>query len=58
MAEPEQYRQQARWCLDLANGAEDQFSRDSLRELAAEYFKAADELEQAELQTGSLLRKS
>jgi len=40
-----EYRQKAQWCLDLASAAEDQFSKESLRELAAEYLKAADRLE-------------
>jgi len=45
MPKAEQYRQQGRRCLDLANAAEDQFSKESLRELAAEYLRAADESE-------------
>jgi hypothetical protein len=46
MRKSEEYRQQAQSCLELANAVEDQFTKEAMEELATEFLKAADRLEE------------
>jgi hypothetical protein len=46
MRKAQEYRHQAQSCLELANTAEDQFTKEAMKELATEFLKAADRLEE------------
>jgi len=44
MRKAQEYRHQAQSCLELANTAEDQFTKEAMKELATEFLNAADRL--------------
>jgi hypothetical protein len=46
MRKAQEYRHQAQSCLQLAKTAEDQFTKEAMKELATEFLKAADRLEE------------
>jgi len=46
MAKAQEYRHQAHAYLELAKKAEDQFTKEAMKELATEFLRAADQLEQ------------
>jgi len=49
MRKAQEYRHQAQSCLKLANTAEDQFTKEAMTELATEFLKAADRLEEGSI---------
>jgi hypothetical protein len=52
MRKAQEYRHQAQSCLELANTAEDHFTKEAMKELATEFMKAANRLEE-----GSITRR-
>jgi hypothetical protein len=46
MPTAKEYRQQAEWCLELAKTAEQAFAKTAMKELAEEFNKAAEKLEE------------